>query len=84
MNIHKAYQPQGCDHCHYTGYKGRVAIYEVIGIDDDIRSIIKQGKGDIKEHLKKKEITSLIDNTLELLKEGRTSLEEVYPILLTF
>jgi len=38
----KLYKGKGCEHCLYTGYKGRIAIYEIMKIDEDFRSIISK------------------------------------------
>ncbi|BDS14308.1 GspE/PulE family protein [Aureispira anguillae] len=75
------YTAKGCDHCYYTGYKGRKAVYEIIPIDEDLVHLIKQETFNVKAVLKEKQITTLADNAFELLKEGLTSMDEIYPIL---
>ncbi|MCB0481102.1 MAG: type II/IV secretion system protein [Flavobacteriales bacterium] len=75
--------PVGCEACHYTGYNGRKAIYEVIPITDSIREFIKSNKGDIKGELRKNSIKSLSERAFEMLIHGETSLEETYPYLLS-
>ncbi len=74
------YHGAGCDACGDTGYKGRVAIYEVIGMDDEIQSIIteKGGSGNAVEKaaLAKGMITMRQDGILKALL-GLTTLEEV-------
>ena len=42
-NGHQVYQPQGCSHCNQTGYRGRIAIFEVLVVDDTIRGLIGRG-----------------------------------------
>jgi len=37
------FQPRGCKSCNYTGYRGRAGIYELIEIDDELRSMIYEG-----------------------------------------
>ena len=37
------YQPKGCEHCKYTGYRGRTGIYEMIEVDDALRLMIHEG-----------------------------------------
>lgn len=71
----------GCDDCHYSGYKGRTAVYEVIPIDHEIAECIKTGNSLITEQMKKRNIRSLSEQALELFHNGITSLEEVYPLL---
>lgn len=75
------YVAKGCNHCYYTGYKDRTAIYEMIAITEDIAEIIKQERiQEAKKHLNQEK--SLAYKALQLFKDGITSLEEVYPILL--
>jgi len=73
--------PKGCEHCFYTGYKGRKAVYEVLPIDHELAAGIKEGNLDISLLLKERGIRTLGDNAFELLASGLTSLEEVYPLL---
>lgn len=75
--------PKGCDNCH-NGYKGRVAIQEVLEIDDNIRDALND------ENLTKEErrelvytsnvITMLQDGLIKVL-DGATSFEEIYRII---
>jgi len=74
----------GCEECHYTGYKGRVALYEVIPIDSELSNLIKENSNKVSNELSSKGIKSLSDKAYELLIEGTTSLEEVYPYLSSF
>jgi len=77
-------QPVGCDKCHYTGYRGRVALYEIIPIDQELASCIKQNDHDISAKLQERNIQSLSQRAYEIFTEGTTSLEEVYPLLTGF
>ena len=76
--------PMGCDACHYTGYKGRTAIYEVIPIDMELAEQIKAGNMRVEEMLENRNIISLSKQALILLNNGITSLEEAYPLLTEF
>lgn len=70
------YRKTGCAECYYTGYKGRKAIYEVIPVDQTIAESIRQGQiSNLDIH--KNDLSTLADSALTLLREGRTSLEEV-------
>lgn len=75
------YSAKGCNHCYYTGYKGRTAIYEMIEITSEISEVIKQEN---IQHAKQyiDSTKSLAYKALQLFKTGTTSLEEVYPMLL--
>lgn len=75
--------PKGCEHCR-KGYKGRIAIQEVLELDDEIRNALNNPKLE-KEELAKlvytnKTITLLQDALGKALK-GLTSFEEVYRVI---
>ncbi len=76
------YVPKGCEDCHYTGFKGRKAIYEVIPIDYELADNIKNNNFTVSELLKERKIKTLMENAFELFEKGDSSIEEVYPILL--
>ncbi|WP_313778716.1 GspE/PulE family protein [Flagellimonas onchidii] len=75
------YGPKGCPDCYYTGYKGRVAIYEVIPMLDDIVSVIKEHPQNIKDNIKY-DYQTLADKAFDLLSDGTTSIEEIYSLLI--
>lgn len=79
--INHCYNPVGCEACFYTGYKGRQAVYEIIPIDNELSEMIKNETFNVNEYLRQKNIESLSQCAFQLLAEGSTSLEEVYPIL---
>jgi type IV pilus assembly protein PilB len=73
------FQGQGCMTCGNTGYKGRVALYEVMPITDTIRELILQGAStaEIKSATIEEGTASLRMSGLAKVKEGSTTLEEV-------
>ncbi len=73
----------GCPACHYTGYRGRYAVYEVVALDSGLQDLLRQGVTDAGDALRTRGIRTLADSALELLRAGRTSLDEAYPILTT-
>ena len=42
------YEPKGCDFCNYTGYSGRLGVYEILSIDRELKKLIAQGAHDIQ------------------------------------
>ncbi|HYG49474.1 MAG TPA: ATPase, T2SS/T4P/T4SS family, partial [Flavobacteriales bacterium] len=78
------YAAVGCPNCHYTGYKGRKALYEVIPIDAELSDNIKSGNYKVDELLKERNIKTLAENAFECFESGLTSMEEVYALLLNF
>lgn len=71
----------GCDKCHYTGYKGRMALYEIIPVDQELAGCIKNNDNHVEDLLAKRGISNLATRALEVLTAGTTSLEEVYALL---
>lgn len=74
-----AYKGEGCNTCNKTGYKGRVALYEIMPVKEEIKELVLQGASalDIKRTAIQLGMKSLRMSGLGKLKEGMTSLEEV-------
>jgi type IV pilus assembly protein PilB len=75
----KTYKGKGCTTCNNTGYKGRIGLYEVMEITDEIRELILIGASALE--LRKKAIDdgmiSLRESGLFKIRDGVTTLEEV-------
>jgi type IV pilus assembly protein PilB len=73
------YHGKGCPNCSDTGYRGRVALYEVMPVGEELRELILQGVS--ADELKKRAISlgmrSLRMSGLQKIKEGLSSIEEV-------
>ncbi|TKC60284.1 type II/IV secretion system protein [Pedobacter hiemivivus] len=77
------YVAKGCEHCYYTGYSGRKAVYEVIPLDQELTHEIKQGNMYINPLLAERGIKTLGENAFALFASGETTIEEIYPLLFT-
>jgi len=75
----QTFGPTGCDHCKGTGYKGRVGIYQVMPISDEMRQLImRNGTAfDVADLAKREGIRDLRQSGLIKVKQGITSLEEI-------
>ncbi|HSY51328.1 MAG TPA: type IV-A pilus assembly ATPase PilB [Thermoanaerobaculia bacterium] len=73
------FKGRGCDKCNNTGYKGRVALIEVMAIDDIIRDLILSGGTaiDIKKKAAESGMISLRRSGLIKIRDGTTTIEEV-------
>lgn len=75
----KTYKGQGCATCNNTGYKGRIGLYEVMEITDELRELILIGASALE--LRKKAIEdgmiTLRESGLHKIREGVTTIEEV-------
>lgn len=76
----KVFKGKGCDKCNNSGYKGRIAIYEVIDVDDPMHAIVADQKGNEGEVRKAAMAQGMVtmkqDGILKVLK-GITTLTEV-------
>jgi len=79
----KLYKGKGCSRCAGTGYKGRVAIAEVLDVNDDIKSIIANKKelNYDSELLKKQKFITVQQDGIIRALQGITSMEEVLRVM---
>ncbi|MHB1645586.1 MAG: type IV-A pilus assembly ATPase PilB [Candidatus Acididesulfobacter diazotrophicus] len=80
------YKPKGCSACMNTGYKGRIAIYEVLTVTDDIKDLIYKNANEFEiENLavKNHKMITLSESAKEKFISGITSLEEILQYLKT-
>jgi type IV pilus assembly protein PilB len=82
QNMQTHYEAVGCEQCYHTGYSGRKAIYEILPIDNELSALIKNNQLEIDHYIEEKEIFTLKKNALSLIKEGTTSIDEVFSLLL--
>jgi type IV pilus assembly protein PilB len=73
------YKPVGCERCNNSGYKGRVGMYQVMPITDEIQRIILSGGNamQIAEQAAREGVSDLRYSGLKKVKQGVTSIEEV-------
>ena len=73
------FKGKGCNNCSNTGYKGRMAIYEVMPIGEELRELILQGASsdEIKKKVMSLRMKTLRMSGLQKVKEGVTTVEEV-------
>jgi type IV pilus assembly protein PilB len=77
------YEPVGCLSCNGTGFSGRIGLYEVLVMTDEIRSLIlaKASNSEIEAAAVEAGMSSLRDDGLAKVREGVTSLAEVMRVL---
>jgi general secretion pathway protein E/type IV pilus assembly protein PilB len=73
------YERKGCEKCDYTGYKGRVAISEILLVNDEIDDLIykESSKGDIYKVVMKSDFVPMADDGVDKVLQGVTDMEEV-------
>ena len=73
------YRSKGCQHCNKTGYKGRLAIHELLVSDYDLRKLIqaKSPVGEIREHVMKHGMLTLKQDGIQKVMMGDTDIKQV-------
>ena len=75
----RIYRSEGCAGCNYTGYRGRLGIFELMLVDDDIRALVSQNvdSKSIKRQATQKGMHSLRTDGARKVLQGITSVAEV-------
>ncbi|MBR5790135.1 MAG: Flp pilus assembly complex ATPase component TadA, partial [Phascolarctobacterium sp.] len=76
------YCESGCEHCNFTGYKGRIAVQEVLQITPKLQKLITQGAEEsvLFEAARENGFTTLREDCLAKVQAGQTTLEEYYRV----
>lgn len=79
----RIYKGKGCDVCHNTGYGGRMGIFEVLELNDEVKQAILDQKAPevIKSLAVKNGMTTMIQDGINKVKEGHTTLEEILRVI---
>ena len=77
------FEADGCDECLGHGFKGRVALFEILLVTDILRNFISKGcpAYELSREARKTGMTTLLDHGLELAREGQISLMELTRIV---
>lgn len=73
------YRGSGCDKCHQTGYKGRVGIFELLVLDDELRNLIVRNVPltELRAAAESKDMRTLREDGLQKVYDGATTIEEI-------
>ena len=82
-NFVKVFGPVGCSQCNNLGYSGRTAVFEIVLIDSVLERMISEGATmeGLRKYAATKNLRSLRDEVLDLVKSGKSSIEEAVRIL---
>jgi len=75
----KFYRGAGCASCNNTGYKGRVGLFELMLLDDELRDMINENcnTDDLRDKAQSKGMKVLRDIGIDFIFEGTTTAEEI-------
>ena len=73
------YKPQGCQYCNNTGYKGRIAVHEIMYVNENMKLILSKEKSvdKIKISAEQNGMVPLGSACKELVLKGQTSIQEM-------
>lgn len=76
------YCESGCENCYHTGYKGRIAVQEVLQVTPKLQNLITHGAEEsvLLEAAKENGFTNLREDCLAKVQVGHTTLEEYYRV----
>jgi type IV pilus assembly protein PilB len=81
----KFYRGHGCDVCRQTGYKGRVGLYELLTVNEEVSEMIvrRAPLSELKEAARANGMITLQEDGLRKAKDGHTTIEEVMRVVFT-
>ncbi len=73
------YTPTGCANCGNSGYQGRTGVYELLTVDEDMRTLIHDSasEGRLRDYARAQGMRTIREDGLRWVRAGQTSLEEV-------
>lgn len=83
LNAELIYKPKGCEKCNQIGYRGRIGVYEIMVINEEITRLVLERAATAKiiQAAKSGGMDTLWDSGLRKVENGSTSLEEVMAIV---
>ena len=85
MEIQEVQRGKGCPSCSHTGYRGRIAIHEMLLVNEFVKEIILTGKSValLRNYMRENGYYSLLEDGLLKVKEGLTTTEEILRVATT-
>jgi type IV pilus assembly protein PilB len=82
--VEELYRPAGCSRCGKTGYRGRLGLYEVMPITEEIErlTVERRSSDDIRRVAIEQGMVTLREDGLEKVAAGQTSMEEIFRVVI--
>jgi len=80
--VKEFYRGRGCNLCNRTGYKGRIAVHEILTVDNTFRDLVHKNAAlnELRRYAVSIGMETLRESTFKVFKEGRTTLEEIISV----
>jgi type II secretory ATPase GspE/PulE/Tfp pilus assembly ATPase PilB-like protein len=74
---------RGCEHCHHTGYRKRVGLFELLVVDPGMQDLIVSGghNAQIRRYARERSFKTMVDDGLEKIATGQTTLDELIRVV---
>ena len=74
---------RGCEHCHHTGYRRRIGIYELLVVDAGMQDLIAAGahNAQLRKYAQEHFFKSMVDDALEKIAAGLTTVDELVRVI---
>jgi type IV pilus assembly protein PilB len=81
--VPELFRPVGCSSCGQTGYKGRLALHEVMTVTEEVERLVveKASSEDVGRLAREQGMTTLRDDGMEKVRSGETSIEEILRVV---
>jgi type IV pilus assembly protein PilB len=81
--IERLYRPAGCQNCGKTGYQGRLGLYEVMPVSEEVERLAaeRRSSDEIRRTAIEQGMVTLRQDGLEKVRQGMTSLEEIFRVV---
>ena len=73
------FAPTGCAECRGTGYRGRVGIYEMLVMSEELERLVAAGapSAEIRRQARQEGMTTMVEDGLRKVLDGQTTIEEL-------
>jgi type II secretory ATPase GspE/PulE/Tfp pilus assembly ATPase PilB-like protein len=80
------YRARGCNHCHGTGYRGRIGVFELLVMSDDLRTLALRGVSahQLRNAAQEKGMRLMWQDGVQKVLEGTTAMEELLRVVFAF
>ena len=80
----KTFSAPGCESCNFTGYKGRAGIFEIVSVNEKIRSLISENISEtsLRKKLREDGFKTLLQDGISKVEQGITTPEELLRVVM--
>ncbi|MCL4144964.1 UNVERIFIED_CONTAM: hypothetical protein GTU68_007787 [Idotea baltica] len=72
------YQAHGCEQCNQTGYQGRIGLFELVIVDDQVQQLMHSNAGEVElENYIRTQTPSILQSGYDLVTNGQTTMDEI-------